>query len=264
MEASTTQTQEGLASPSLDGTVLVFDTETVNHELTLELRYFLKTDDARSAWSSIATPFGDRPGWLRAPRRYLRRARYRARPRLKLVKLEWLFQNGIWPARKHGWVIAGTTSFTILADRRPVGEGHADRAPRGALLQRLCVETSFHDEGRAANPDLLSDQTRRPPPRSFRDEKRRRGRYARRRLCVHRPEPLAEEACKAWGIPFEDRPGEHSGEITFDNVAGCLYDVQKTAELLWAIDDEHKKYPHRPHLATFPPVRRWQRAISML
>ena len=33
---------------------------------------------------------------------------------------------------------------------------------------------------------------------------------------------------------------------------GCLYDVRKTAALLWAIDDEHKKYPHRPHLATLP------------
>jgi hypothetical protein len=61
-----------------------------------------------------------------------------------------------------------------------------------------------------------------------------------------------KNACKAWGIPFEDRPGEHSGEITLDNVAGCLYDAQKTAALLWAIDDEHKKYPHRPHLARLP------------
>ncbi len=61
-----------------------------------------------------------------------------------------------------------------------------------------------------------------------------------------------KNACKAWGVPFEDRPGEHSGEITLDNVAGCLYDVRKTAALLWAIDDEHKKYPHRPHLSTLP------------
>ena len=65
-----------------------------------------------------------------------------------------------------------------------------------------------------------------------------------------------KKACTAWGVPFEDRPGEHSGEITLDNVGGCLYDVRKTAALLWALDDEHKKYSHRPHLSMLPSRRR--------
>jgi hypothetical protein len=50
-------------------------------------------------------------------------------------------------------------------------------------------------------------------------------------------------ACKAFGVPFEDRPGAHSGEITPENVAGCLYDVLKTSELLWALAKEYERHP---------------------
>ena len=50
-------------------------------------------------------------------------------------------------------------------------------------------------------------------------------------------------ACEAFGIEFEDRPGEHDGTITEENVAGCLYDVAKTSKLLFAVGREYDRHP---------------------
>jgi hypothetical protein len=58
-----------------------------------------------------------------------------------------------------------------------------------------------------------------------------------------------ESACRAFGVPFDVRPGAHCGEITLENVEGCLYGVRKTSELLWALDAEHAKHPVALHLS---------------
>ncbi|MGA8796658.1 MAG: hypothetical protein WB526_06275, partial [Candidatus Cybelea sp.] len=58
-----------------------------------------------------------------------------------------------------------------------------------------------------------------------------------------------ESACHAFDLPLEERPGVHSGAITRENVAGCLQDVAKTSELLWAIDAEHRRHPTELHLS---------------
>jgi hypothetical protein len=50
-------------------------------------------------------------------------------------------------------------------------------------------------------------------------------------------------ACEAFGIEFAERPGEHDGTITEENVAGCLYDVAKTGELLFAAGAEYDRHP---------------------
>ena len=50
-------------------------------------------------------------------------------------------------------------------------------------------------------------------------------------------------ACQAFGVEFADRPGEHDGTITEENVAGCLYDVAKTSELLYAAGREYDRHP---------------------
>ena len=50
-------------------------------------------------------------------------------------------------------------------------------------------------------------------------------------------------ACEAFGIEFTERPGEHDGTITEENVAGCLYDVAKTSELLFAAGREYDRHP---------------------
>jgi len=50
-------------------------------------------------------------------------------------------------------------------------------------------------------------------------------------------------ACEAFGVEFPERPGEHDGTITPENVAGCLYDVAKTSELLFAAGREYDRHP---------------------
>ena len=52
-----------------------------------------------------------------------------------------------------------------------------------------------------------------------------------------------ESACKAFGVPYEERPGKHTGIVSEVNVAGCLYDVTKTSELLWALAKEYERHP---------------------
>jgi hypothetical protein len=174
-------------------------------------------------------------------------------PRLKLVKLEWLFQNGIWPARKHGWVIAG---HNIVYDLSRI----ADSWEKATRTSRLGA--SFCNGFALRHHFTTKDGLQTPIFCRIKRDDRHHVRFDMKNAVVvdtqnadfaytDRNHSL-KKACKAWGIAFEDRPGEHSGEITLDNVAGCLYDVQKTAALLCAIDDEHKKYPHRPHLARLP------------
>ncbi|HEV3090594.1 MAG TPA: hypothetical protein VGX91_04020, partial [Candidatus Cybelea sp.] len=51
-----------------------------------------------------------------------------------------------------------------------------------------------------------------------------------------------ERACEAFGVPF-DRPGYHDGTISEPNVRGCLYDVAKTSELLYAAGREYDRHP---------------------
>lgn len=48
---------------------------------------------------------------------------------------------------------------------------------------------------------------------------------------------------KAWGLPVDARPGEHSGRITRENVEGCIDDVEKTRELFWVLAKEHERHP---------------------
>lgn len=52
-----------------------------------------------------------------------------------------------------------------------------------------------------------------------------------------------QSACEAFGIEFIERPGEHSGIVTPENVDGCLYDVRKTSELLFVVGREYDPHP---------------------
>jgi hypothetical protein len=246
--------RDGSEPPSLHGAVIVFDTETVKHQLTFGVALFFEnrrckervvfhrddlsvTDpDGYARLCDICDALDTEPG-----------------PRLKLVKLEWFFQNGIWPARKHGWVIAG---HNIVYDLSRI----ADSWERATRTSRLGA--SFCNGFALKHHFTTKDGLQTPIFCRIKRDDRHHVRFDTKNAVVvdtqnadfaytDRNHSL-KNACKAWGIPFEHRPGEHSGEITLDNVAGCLYDVEKTAALLWAIDGEHKKYPHRPHLARLP------------
>jgi hypothetical protein len=247
-------TRDGGSPPSLDGTVLVFDTETVKHELTfgVALFYEKRRCKERVIFHRDNLSLSDPDAYDRL-KVICDQLDAQAGPRIKLVMLEWLFQNGIWPARKHGWVIAG---HNIVYDLSRIADSWEKATKTGRLGARFC--NGFALKHHFTTKDGL--QT--PIFCRIKRDDRHHVRFEMKNAVVvdtlhadfaytDRNHSL-QRACEAWGVPFEDRPGVHSGEITLDNVDGCLYDVRKTAELLWAIADEHKKYPHRPHLARLP------------
>ena len=49
--------------------------------------------------------------------------------------------------------------------------------------------------------------------------------------------------CEAFGVPFNERPGFHDGTVTKENVEGCLHDLAKTGELLYALGREYDRHP---------------------
>ena len=240
--------------PSLDGTVLVFDTETVKHQLTFGVALFFEKRRCkeRVVFHRDDLSVSDPEGYARLGN-ICDQLDNEPGPRLKLVKLEWLFQNGIWPARKHGWVIAG---HNIVYDLSRIADSWEKATRTARLGARFC-------NGFALKHHFMTKDGLQTPVfcRIKRDD-RHHVRFDMKNAVVIDTQSAdfaytdrnhsLKKACTAWGVPFEDRPGEHSGEITLDNVGGCLYDVRKTAALLWALDDEHKKYSHRPHLSMLP------------
>ncbi len=238
--------------PSLEGTVLVLDTETVLHQLTAGVAEIYERQQCkeRVVFHRNDLQRTDPAGYERL-KEICDVLDVGPGPRIKLVNLEWLFQNGIWPARKHGWIIAGHNivyDFSRIAD----SWGKATKSARDGA--RFCNGFGFKHHFTTKN----GLQT--PVFCRIKRDDRHHIRYDMKKAVVvdtqgadfaytDRNHSL-RRACKTWGVPFDERPGAHSGEIILENVAGCLYDVQKTAELLWAINAEHKKYPHRPHLSS--------------
>ncbi len=238
-----------------DGEFLVVDTETIRHRLTFGAyeRYKRGKCIERAIFCRDDLPSSDPEGFaqLRAICRKLG---------VRLYFLANVFSSHIWRMRRTGgtfvffnasydlsrlasnWRPAVATprrgarfvngfefirSFETWKDRH----GKPLVGPDGALQSRI-VECPFvrvrrddrhhvrYDMGRANVLDLatlthtLTDQT-----------------YSL---------PLA---CAAFGVEFTERPGEHDGTITEPNVAGCLYDVAKTSELLFAAGHEYDRHP---------------------
>lgn len=237
--------------PSLDGMVLVFDCETVEHKLTfgaLEIyeRRRLKT---RAVFYRDDLQSTDPVGFVRL--KTICRALG-----VKLVKREWLFQHAIWPARKHGWATVG---FNVAYDLSRIADAF-DRATKTARYgARYCNGFELQKRFVGTKSHII-----RPFCRIKRDD-RHHVRFDMKGATVidlataafahtdkNLPlmaEPPKNSACRAFGVPFEIRPGAHSGEITFENVEGCLYDARKTSELLWALDAEQAKHPIGLHLS---------------
>jgi hypothetical protein len=237
--------------PSLDGTVLVLDTETVRHQLTFGVAETYEKQRCKERVVFHRTDLQTtNPADYERLKEICDELDVGPGPRIKLVNLEWFFQNGIWPARNHGWVIAGhhiVYDFSRIADS---WEKATKSARDGA---RFCNGFAFK------HLFTTKDGLQTPVFCRIKRDDRHHVRYDMKKAVVVDTQSAdfaytdrnhsLRRACKAWGVPFEERPGLHSGEITLENVAGCLYDVQKTAQLLWAINAEHKKYPHRPHLS---------------
>ncbi len=237
--------------PSLDGTVLVLDTETVKHQLTFGVAeiYQEQRCKERVVFCRDDLQTTDPVAYERL-KEICNALDMGPRPRIQLVNCAWLFQNAIWPARKHGWIIAGHNivyDFSRLADSWEKATKSARQGAR--FCNGFAFKRHFTTKGGLQTPVFC---------RIKRDD-RHHVRYDMKKAVVIDTQSAdftytdrnhsLKNACRTWGIPFEERPGFHSGEITLDNVKGCLYDVQKTAELLWVVNAEHNTYSHRAHLS---------------
>jgi transcriptional regulator with XRE-family HTH domain len=243
--------------PSLDGTVAVFDVETVDHEIVYGVVEIYRRFGLTPSWNKLKPK--ERVVFYRDdlrdtdPDGYQQLLDIARELDVKLVSREWLFQNVIWPARRSGWVLAG---HNVTYDLTRVSDYFEPATKTARLGTRFC-------NGFALFKSFQTQDGNPPPPfcRIKRDD-RHHVRFEMKNAVVVDTEHASfaytdrggslETACDAWGIPFGERPGAHSGEISFENVQGCLHDVRKTAELLWAINTEHKRYPHRPHLGHLP------------
>jgi hypothetical protein len=243
--------------PSLDATVAVFDVETVDHRAMYGVAEIYRRFGLTRSWDKLRPK--ERVVFYRDdlrdtdPDGYQQLLDICRELDVKLVPQEWLFQNVIWPARRSGWVLAG---HNIAYDLTRVSDYFEPATKTARLGTRFC-------NGFALFKSFPTHDGTPPPPfcRIKRDD-RHHVRFEMNKAVVVDTEHASfaytdrggslETACDAWGIPFGNRPGAHSGEISFENVRGCLHDVRKTAELLWAITTEHKRYPHRPHLGHLP------------
>jgi hypothetical protein len=237
--------------PSLDGTVLVFDCETVEHSLTFgAFEIFegrrLKT---RAVFYQDDLPLTNAEGFDRL--KQICRALD-----VKLVKREWLFQNAIWPACKHGWTVAG---FNVAYDLSRIADSFEAATKTARLGARFCngFELNKRFVGSKSHISRAFCRIKRDDRHHVRFDMRRAAvldlataafAYTDKNLALMAEAPK-QSACRAFNVPFETRPGAHSGEITVENVEGCLYDVRKTSELLWAIDAEHSRHPIALHLS---------------
>jgi hypothetical protein len=236
---------------SLDGTVLVLDTETVKHQVTFGVAEIYKGQRCkeRVVFHRDDLQRTDSAGYERL-KEICDVLDVEPGPHIKLVNLEWLFQNGIWPARKHGWIIAG---HNIVYDFSRIADSWEKATKSARDGTRFCNGFAFRHHF------TTKDGLQTPVFCRIKRDDRHHIRYDMKKAVVVDTQSAdfaytdrnhsLKKACKTWGVPFDERPGAHSGEITLENVAGCLYDVKETAQLLWAVNAEHEKYPHRSHLS---------------
>jgi hypothetical protein len=233
------------ARAMFDGTLFVFDTETVEHRLTFGAfeEWRRRKLVTRAVFYADALPTED-------PVKFERLRRICEALDVRLVSLEFVFQQYIWQIRDHGGAVA---CFNAPYDLSRIADGwhsatKTDR-PGSRYCNGIALTRSFlvYDE---ATGEV--GRIERAFVRIKRDD-RHHVRYDLKRGKVPDLATLAfaltdrnhslKSACRAFGVPFEDRPGAHSGEIQPENVAGCLYDVAESSELLWALAKEYERHP---------------------
>ncbi len=237
-----------------DGTFYVLDTETVAHRLTFGAfeEWRKRKLVSRGVFYRDSLPVEDPPGFERL--RGICRAL-----EVRLVSLETVYQQYIWPMRKRG----GTLScFNAPYDVSRLATTWHPATKTDRPGTRYCNGFSFQRSFRVLNEATDETEIASPIFARIKRDDRHHVRYDFKSgrildlqtvvfALVDRNHSLTS-ACAAFGIPFENRPGAHSGLITGENVAGCLYDVAKTSELLWAVAREYEKHPialppHKAH-----------------
>ena len=238
-----------------EGEFIVIDTETVNHALTFGAyeRYHKRKLIESAVFCRDDLPMTDPDGFA------MLRAFCRQRS-LRLYLLANVFSAHIWRLRRKGGTFVFFNASYDLSRLASSWRSATASRRRGArfvngfeFVRRFTTSKDKRgkpllDEGGT----LLSRTIERPFVRIRRDD-RHHVRYDMAAANVLDLATLTHAltdqtyslpyACEAFGIEFKDRPGEHDGTITEANVAGCLYDVAKTSELLFTVGREYDRHP---------------------
>jgi len=237
------------------GCFFIFDTETVNHELTFGAFEFYDRRKLvkRAVFYRDDLPTTDPVAFklLQAICRNLE---------VPLYSLAYVFSAYIWGMRKRGGTVTGFNISYDLSRIASSWEPATASTRRGSSFLNGFTFTRTFSIARDENGEPMLDDSgalrsrivEAPFVRIRRDD-RHHVRYDMHAanvldLATHasaltdRSYSL-KSACEAFGIEFESRPGLHDGTITAENVAGCLYDVRKSGELLYALGREHDRHP---------------------
>lgn len=238
-----------------DGEFLVIDTETVDHRLTFGAyeRYHRRKLIERAVFCSDDLPTGD-------PARFETLQAICTKRGERLYLLANVFSSHIWRLRKTGGTFVFFNASYDLSRLATSWRPAAATGKRGTRFANgfefiRSFETWKDRAGKplvGADGELQPKTVEQPFVRIRRDD-RHHVRYDMGRANVLDLATLTHtlndqthslpKACKAFGIEFAERPGEHDGTITEDNVAGCLYDVAKTSELLFTAGSEYDRHP---------------------
>jgi hypothetical protein len=228
-----------------DRPIFVFDTETVEHRLTFGAfeEWRGRKLVARAVFYADTLPTED-------PETFARLREICEMLGVRLVSLESIFQQYIWPWRNRGGTIC---CFNAPYDLSRICDGWHSATKTDRAGSRYCNGValthafSIYDEATGSVREVA------PVFARIKRDDRHHVRYDIKNgrvldlatlafALTNCSESLAK-TCRAFGVPFEQRPGRHSGAVTPENVAGCLYDVQKTSELLWALAKEYERHP---------------------
>ncbi len=238
-----------------DGEFLVIDTETVDHKLTFGgyERYKRGSCIERAVFCRDDLPITE-------PDKFADLQDICIRLGVRLYFLANVFTSHIWRLRRNG----GTcTFFNASYDLSRLATSWKPAAASGKRNARFVngfefirsFETWKDERGKplvGSDGTLQSRIVEQPFVRIRRDD-RHHVRYDMARANVLDLATLAhtltdqtytlQGTCEAFGVEFAERPGEHDGTITEENVAGCLYDVAKTSQLLFAAGAEYDRHP---------------------
>jgi hypothetical protein len=169
---------------------------------------------------------------------------------VRLVSLESIFQQYIWPLRNRGGTVC---CFNAPYDLSRIADGWHSATKTDRPGSRYCNGVALTHAFSVCDENLGAFKQVAPAFVRIKRDDRHHVRYDFKNGRVLDLATLAfaltdrnhslSSACAAFGVPFEDRPGEHSGVISEENVAGCLYDVTKSSELLWALAKEYERHP---------------------
>jgi hypothetical protein len=238
-----------------EGEFIVIDTETVNHNLIFGAyeRYHKRKLIESAVFCRDDLPMTDPDGFARL-RAFCRRRS------LRLYLLANVFSAHIWRLRRKGGTLCFFNASYDLSRLASSWRPATASRRRGArfvngfeFVRRFITSKDRHGKPLiGADGTLLSRTIERPFVRIRRDDRH----HVRYDIAAANVLDLATlthaltdqtyslpYACEAFGIEFEDRPGEHDGTITEENVAGCLYDVAKTSKLLFAVGREYDRHP---------------------